>query len=255
MNQFEDMREMIRKEIQSINALEERVIFKRLMEDVFLSLYETNERMYNDLENRVQDELAYDVNKYLIKTGVIERRYFDVSHHLMAPMDESDLDKKTYMIADIINAIESKKDFTLMSVLLRCDFIQIQDIWNNDIEFEGTLETDKTKKKCNIKVKLHQNDKYLKKIGYLYKLFIKNGIPWQTINAPYLYKIADVVITELPDGIAQDDSVKRIEINFEKFNQVICHDLIPIWNIQKLTLNSVGFPVPCEDHKNFRHWI
>lgn len=46
MNQFEDMREMIRKEIQSINALEERVIFKRLMEDVFLSLYETNERMY-----------------------------------------------------------------------------------------------------------------------------------------------------------------------------------------------------------------
>lgn len=134
MNQFEDMREMIRKEIQSINALEERVIFKRLMEDVFLSLYETNERMYNDLENRVQDELAYDVNKYLIKTGVIERRYFDVSHHLMAPMDESDLDKKTYMIADIINAIESKKDFTLMSVLLRCDFIQIQDIWNNDIE-------------------------------------------------------------------------------------------------------------------------
>ena len=255
MNQFEDMREMIRKEIQSINALEERVIFKRLMEDVFLSLYETNERMYNDLENRVQDELAYDVNKYLIKTGVIERRYFDVSHHLMAPMYESDLDKKTYMIADIINAIESKKDFTLMSVLLRCDFIQIQDIWNNDIEFEGTLETDKTKKKCNIKVKLHQNDKYLKKIGYLYKLFIKNGIPWQTINAPYLYKIADVVITELPDGIAQDDSVKRIEINFEKFNQVICHDLIPIWNIQKLTLNSVGFPVPCEDHKNFEHSI
>ena len=83
MNQFEDMREMIRKEIQSINALEERVIFKRLMEDVFLSLYETNERMYNDLENRVQDELAYDVNKYLIKTGVIERRYFDVSHHLI----------------------------------------------------------------------------------------------------------------------------------------------------------------------------
>lgn len=80
-------------------------------------------------------------------------------------------------------------------------------------------------------------------------------VPWQTINAPYLYKIADVVITELPDGIAQDDSVKRIEINFEKFNQVICHDLIPIWNIQKLTLNSVGFPVPCEDHKNFEHSI
>lgn len=255
MNQFEDMREMIRKEIQSINALEERVIFKHLMEDVFLSLYEMNERMYSDLENRVQDELAYDVNKYLIKTGVIERRYFDLSHHLMAPMDEADLDEKTYMIANIINEIRNKKYFTLMSVLLQCDFMQIQDIWNNDIEFEGILETDKTKKKWNIKVKLRQNVKYLKKIGYLYKLFIKNGIPWQTVNAPYLYKIADVIITELPDGIAQDDFVKRIEINFEKFNQVIHNDLIPIWNIQKLTLDSVSFPVPCEDHKNFEHTI
>ena len=211
--------------------------------------------MYSDLEKRVQDELAYDVNRYLIKTGVIEKQYFDVSHHLMAPMDETDLDDRMYTIADIADEIKEHKEFSLMSVLLRCDFIQIQDIWDNNIEFEGTLETDKSEKKWNIKVELHRNEKYLKKIGHLYQLFIKNGIPWQTINAPYLYKIADVVITKLPDGISWNDTIKRIEINFERFNQIICHNIIPIWNIQKLTLNSVGFPVPCEDHKNFEHSI
>ena len=73
MNQLEDMNEMIRREIQSISALEERVAFKRLMEGVFLALYETNQQMYSDLEKRVQDELAYDVNRYLIKTGVVEK--------------------------------------------------------------------------------------------------------------------------------------------------------------------------------------
>lgn len=255
MNQLTDIKEMIRREIQSIRSLEERVAFKSLMENVFLALYEINEQMYSDLEKRVQDELAYDVNRYLIKTGVIEKQYFDVSHHLMAPMDETDLDDKMYTIADIADAIEEHKEFSLMSVLLRCDFIQIQDIWDNNIEFEGTLETDKSEKKWNIKVELHRNEKYLKKIGHLYQLFIKNGIPWQTINAPYLYKIADVVITKLPDGISWNDTIKRIEINFERFNQIICHDIIPIWNIQKLTLNSVGFPVPCEDHKNFEHSI
>lgn len=255
MNQLTDIKEMIRREIQSIRSLEERVEFKSLMENVFLALYEINEQMYSDLEKRVQDELAYDVNRYLIKTGVIEKQYFDVSHHLMAPMDETDLDDKMYTIADIADAIEEHKEFSLMSVLLRCDFIQIQDIWDNNIEFEGTLETDKSEKKWNIKVELHRNEKYLKKIGHLYQLFIKNGIPWQTINAPYLYKIADVVITKLPDGISWNDTIKRIEINFERFNQIICHDIIPIWNIQKLTLNSVGFPVPCEDHKNFEHSI
>ena len=94
MNQKEDMREMIRREIQSISVIEERVAFKNLMERVFLALYDTNEQMYSDLEKRVQDELAYDVNRYLIKTGVIERQYFDASHHLMSPMDDADLDKR-----------------------------------------------------------------------------------------------------------------------------------------------------------------
>ena len=94
MNQKEDMREMIRREIQSISVIEERVAFKNLMEGVFLALYDTNEQMYSDLEKRVQDELAYDVNRYLIKTGVIERQYFDASHHLMSPMDDADLHKR-----------------------------------------------------------------------------------------------------------------------------------------------------------------
>lgn len=94
MNQKEDMREMIRREIQSIRVIEERVAFKNLMEGVFLALYDTNEQMYSDLEKRVQDELAYDANRYLIKTGVIERQYFDASHHLMSPMDDADLHKR-----------------------------------------------------------------------------------------------------------------------------------------------------------------
>ena len=42
MNQKENMREMIRREIQSIRVIEERVAFKNLMEGVFLALYDTN---------------------------------------------------------------------------------------------------------------------------------------------------------------------------------------------------------------------
>ena len=255
MNQKENMREMIRREIQSICVIEERVAFKNLMEGVFLALYDTNEQMYSDLEKRVQDELAYDVNRYLIKTGVIERQYFDASHHLMSPMDDSDLDKKSYSLADIADVIEKQHEFPLMKVMLRCDFLQIHDILNNHNEFDGILETDKSNQKWNIRVKLRQNKSYLKKIGHLYQLFVKNGIPWQTVNAPYLYKIADVVLSELPEGINLNVEIKKIEINFGEYNQIICHDLIPIWNIQKLVLDSIGFPVPCEDHMNFEHLI
>lgn len=67
MEHTEQIKEMIRNEIQSIDSLKERIAFKELMEGVFLTLYEANERMYKNLEDRVINELAYDINRYQIK--------------------------------------------------------------------------------------------------------------------------------------------------------------------------------------------
>lgn len=255
MDRTEDMKALIRKEIQTIDHLQERVAFKELMEQVFLALYDVNEELYDKLEKRVQEELAYDVNRYLIKTGIIERAYFDASHHLMAPMEEHDLRTEGYHGADIVEAIEADGVFSLMKVMLRCDYKQLQDIWNGSMEFRGIIETEQPDQSWEITVRLRQNTEYLEKVGHLYQLFIKNGIPWQTLNAPYLYKMADVVLTEVPDGMKGDELIKKVQINFEKYNQMICHDLIPIWNIQLLKLDGVGFPVPCEDHQNYEHVI
>ena len=83
MDHMEDMRELIRQEIQSISSLEERVAFKNLMEQVFLELYDTNQQMYHGLEKRIQEELSYDVNRYQIKVGMVERMYYDATHHEM----------------------------------------------------------------------------------------------------------------------------------------------------------------------------
>ena len=80
-----------------------------------------------------------------------------------------------------------------MKVLLHCDYQQLQKIWNSELKFDSILQTDKPDKSWKVTVKLRQNMDYLKKIGQLYHLFIKNGIPWQTVNAPYLYKMADIV--------------------------------------------------------------
>ena len=249
------MKEMILKEIQSIPAIEERILFKNLMEEVFLELYEKNEQMYEELEKRVQDELAYDVNRYRIRTGVIEKQFFDVSHHLMFPMEGSDVQKKSYNATDIAQALEEDGEFVLMKVLLHCDYQQIQKIWNSEIEVEGILQTDKPEKDWKITVRLRQNMDYLKKIGQLYQLFIKNGIPWQTVNAPYLYKMADVVLTHLPEAIPKTEIIQKVEIQFREYQPLICYNIIPIWNVCKLNLESVGFPVPCEEHKNFEHNI
>mgnify|MGYP006883332474 CR=1 FL=1 len=252
-NGMESMKEMIQQEIQSITSLKERVIFKELMEGVFLSLYETNQKMYAELEHRVREELDYDKNRYQIKTGIIEREYFDESHHLLFPMEEADLAGNVYNMEEILRAVSEEGAFPLMRVMLRCDFLELRRLLREHFVFEGVIETQEPGREWKIEVRLRENRAYLEKIAYLYFLFTRNGIPWQTVNAPFLYKMADVVVTELPDGVTGKEKIKKVTVQFGEHSKIIQKDVIPVWNIRKLELESIGFPTPCEDHQNYEH--
>lgn len=252
---METMKEMIQKEIQSISSLEERVAFKELMEGVFLSLYETNLKMYEELERRVKEDLDYDKNRYYIKTGMIEKEFFDVTHHLLFPMEESDLDGNLYSMKEIQQAVAEEGAFPLMKVMLCCDFLELRRLLEAQPVFEGVIETQEPDGEWKVEVHLRENREYLEKIAYLYLLFTRNGIPWQTVNAPYLYKMADVIVTGLPEGITGEEKIKQVMIQFGEYSRIIRKDVIPVWNVRRLELESVGFPTPCEDHRNFEHQI
>lgn len=252
-NGMDVMKNIIQKEIQSIESLEERIIFKELMEGVFLSLYDTNLKMYEGLERHIKEELDYDKNRYFIITGIMERKFFDASHHLLSPMEESDLKGNIYDMEEVVQAVSEKGVFPLMRVMLHCDFLELQKLLESQPVFEGTVNTEEPDKEWKVEVRLQENKTYLKKIAYLYLLFIRNGIPWQTVNAPYLYKMADVVITGLPEGLTGKEKIKQVTIQFGEYSRILLQDVIPVWNVQKLELDSVGFPVPCADHINFEH--
>lgn len=255
MDRTEEMKEMIQREIQNIRKLEERVAFRELMEGVFLPLYETNQRMYEDLEDRIQEELSCDVNRCLIRTGLVEKGYVDVSHHLMTPMLSEDLEERSCSIKELKEALVEKGGFPLMTVLLQCDYLDIQELWSKDPEFQGTLKTEQPDRTWKIRVRLRRNTRYLDEVAKLYKLFLKNGIPWQTVNAPYLYKMADVMLTGLEEGLTGQEKIQKIEIQFGTWSSVIRYDPVPVWNVRRLSLNSIGFPAPCEDHRNYEHII
>lgn len=255
MDNGEGMRAMIRDEIRRISALEERVAFKELMEQVFLSVYETNEEMYTRLEQRVREDLAYDVNRYQIRTGIVERMYLDLSHHQMAPMNEKDSTAGGYDMESIAEEVQKGEGFPLMKVMLPLDYLELREIWNERPVFEGILETNQPGQSWKIQARLRQDFSYLNQIRHLYHLFLRNGIPWQTVNAPYLYKLGDVVLESLPEGMSGKEKIRRISVDFGKYSSLVCHDMVPVWNVRKLVLDSIGFPVPCEDHKNFEHRI
>ena len=125
MNGTDDMKDLIHREIQSIPGLAERVAFKDMMEGVFLALYEKNEEMYRNLETRVMDDLAYNINRYRVRTGLVERQYLDLSHHLMAPVCQEDVEAVRYTAGEIRRDVQ-EGSFCITTAFLEGDVLDIE---------------------------------------------------------------------------------------------------------------------------------
>lgn len=247
-----DMEEMIKEEISRISGLQERVVFKDIVERLFLSLYETNQEMYRELESRIMDDLVFDLNRYQITVGIIESAYFDPSHHLLSLIREEDAAPKKPELPELLRQLEEEGCCKVKTYFMECDYLEIQDLLARG-RTGGKIYTDTGEYPAEFV--LRRNEKYLQEISHLYEVFVSNGVPWQTVNAPYLYKYVDVYLTGLSQDIALTERIVKIEPDLEEFAQLAHDDLIPIWNIRKLKMDSVGFPVPCEDHKGYEHTI
>lgn len=247
-----DMEEMIKEEISRIGNLKERVVFKDIIERLFLSLYETNREMYRELESRIMDDLAFDLNRYRITVGLVEKEYLDPSHHLLSPIREEDMTEPVYEITEMMRQLAEEGRSLVRTCFLEYDYLGIQKLLAKE-RIGGKIYTDQGEYPAEFAVS--QAPKYLREISHLYEVFVSNGVPWQTVNAPYLYKFVDVYLLKMPEEITAAEKILEIEPDFEEFAQWVHDNLIPIWNIRRLKMDSVGFPVPCEDHKSYEHTI
>lgn len=247
-----DMEEMIKEEISRINGLQERVVFKDIIERLFLSLYETNQEMYRELESRIMDDLVFDLNRYRITVGIVEKEYLDPSHHLLSPIRDEDMTLPEYEITEMMRQLAEEGRSLVRTCFLEYDYLGIQKLLAKE-RIGGKIYTDQGEYPAEFVIS--QTPKYLREISHLYEVFVSNGVPWQTVNAPYLYKFIDVYLLKMPEEITAAEKILKIEPDFEEFANWVHDDLIPIWNIRRLKMDSVGFPVPCEDHKSYEHTI
>lgn len=247
-----DMEEMIKKEISQISSLKERVVFKDVVERLFLALYETNQEMYRELESRIMDDLAFDLNRYQITVGIVERAYWDPSHHLLSPIRDGDTAIPAYELSEIALQLKEEGRSLVKTYFMESDHLEIQNLLARE-KIAGKIYTDTGEYPAEFTV--CRNERYLREICRLYEVFVSNGVPWQTVNAPYLYKFVDIYLVKLPEEMKQAQTILKIEPDLEAFAQWTHEDYLPIWNIRKMKMDSVGFPVPCEDHKSYEHTI
>lgn len=241
----------IYEKLNDIKDLEDRVLLKKIMNSVFSALEEYSEDRFNELEERVFNEVPYVKEKYNIYSTIVKRDEIDPTDDFLYPILSEDMEDKTYDTKEILKSIEEKKPQNMFKIFMKCDYLIFKEFINNDFEIKGVIETDKKVHEAYFKIV--ENKQYTEKVSGLYKSFINSNISWTTVNNPYIHKIADVVLVGCKDIIQDDEEIVRIEVDFGEYNKFVEYDMVPIWNVKEVRLKSEGYPTPCMDRVNYEH--
>ncbi|WP_068777103.1 normocyte-binding protein [Paenibacillus sp. FJAT-26967] len=245
------MKELILERLGKIEDLEQRRMLKQLMSGLFLNLVDYQEQMSRQLEQRVFDEIEDWEGRCDIYVSLCSRDEWDPIHEFLYPMRPEDLENTAIDISSIVEGLRDQREARLTSLFLECDSMRIKGLIESGRQFGGQIKT--AAGAYRIKVELRPCDKYLQEIENLYHVFLKNGLPWRTINHPFAYKFVDIVLTGCEGTPDLKDIVTEISVDLEEYEAFKRTDRIPLWNIERLYIKNSGFPVPASDRVNFEH--
>ncbi|MFS0554737.1 normocyte-binding protein [Brevibacillus sp. 179-C9.3 HS] len=245
------MKEIVLDRLNKMEELEQRRLLKQLMNGVFLNLVEYQEEMQKKLEERVFSEIEDKEEKHDIYVTLCHRDDFDPIHEYLYPMIPGDEEKKLCDRKELAVKLSNQEEAVLMTIFLECDYERIQALMMSKRTFKGRLKT--AGNHFPIEVRLQQSRLYMDELEKLYNMFQKNGMPWKTVNHPYASKFFDVILVACEGTFTEDEEILEMSITLDEWEPYKKLDVIPLWNIERLALKNIGFPVPAIDRVNFEH--
>ena len=100
----------VNKKIEKISELQDRVLLKKLIQSVFLSLEQYTKEKYNRIEERVFDEISVEREKYNIFSTICNKEELDETSESFYPMIADDVLEIKYDVESIRKALEVGAD-------------------------------------------------------------------------------------------------------------------------------------------------
>ncbi|MCI6810801.1 MAG: hypothetical protein SOX11_07670 [Lachnospiraceae bacterium] len=223
-----DYREYLQKQLGGIRDIEERKEARELLLEGFLALYTLTEGKYQVLEERIEKELTLPGKAFAIYTTIVKKEDRDPINGFWYPLCSADLKpgldegRKTIYLA---GNDESMKAFLQQKQIL------------------GTEE--KTGRRVNFR--LEKASRYEDCIKKLYGLFQENQVPWQTVPMGHLERFVDLVPEE---GVLPEETFR---ISYGVWEGAVREDMVPLWNVEEIQVESKEFRHPCMDEVIYEH--
>lgn len=223
-----DYENYIQDRLKEIDNLDERRFAKELLLSGLGNIFAWSERKYEALEQRIQNELDVPWKAFNVSMTIIDRSAYDPINSFWFPVCEEDI----------------KKD-----VKQKCETIYLAADEELCREFreQKTLTGIGQKSGQEISFRIERSVRYYDSVKKLYGLFADNHVPWQTIHMGHAERFFDLLPEE---GIAEGEAYS---ISYGKWDAYVKREKILLWNVQKSSIHSNEFRIPCIDEAFYEH--
>lgn len=250
-NEF-DMNDYVRKRMLEITNLNDRKIFKDVVSDLLVRIYEYSRESYQELEKRILNEYSSSQSDYAIYICLTDMAHYDATDTFMYPMLARDTKKAEVPFKEIQEALKDNKRRYLYTVFFKAGAPMVYRVAQEGRTFKGIIKTVKQEYQASFKVV--RNEEYMDMIKELYYIFGANYQPWLTVCEAYLTKMLDVYLCSA-EPMDDPGEIVEIEVDFEEYSNQIQFGMIPLWNLQPLTEKTSTYPNPSIDKANYEHQI
>jgi hypothetical protein len=238
--------------LNKIRRVEQNAFLKEALRDTFSQLHDATERKYDILEKRVQKQLPLKYELFTVYSTVLPLRQSDIGHTYLSPVIPEDAYVKGINSKDLIEALNKNEHPVIETVFCEADYLRCRQLDLDRQVLTGEFVIDGAR--YPFKCRLQRAKRYSDQVQSLYTAFLRNNIPWTTINSTYLNKFYDVCVIEpacIPLGVLiMPDQIK---ISFGQYEDIVRRRLLPVWNIDKYPVFSDEFPVPVLDAIHYEY--
>lgn len=186
-----------------------------------------NEKALDDLKQNLEKELRDISERFYLYGAVAAAEDVSIVNDFLFSMDDG------------------QAEGSIVTIFCQCTKSRMKEIFENSQEL--IVETDEGE--VPITARIRPCRRYQKKIDELQNLFYENGVYWRTPYLPYVDRFGDVFCENF------DSSMTVRSVRFKSGDVFTGVGLIPLWNVEPISLKCTVFPVPAIDEWNFRHTI
>lgn len=239
-----DYERYIAGQLREIDDLDERRFAKRVLLDGLGAIIRQWEQKYAELEERVFREIEIPDGCYGIVSTVIKRRDYESTNGTFFPVFPADLQ------AEECGKLLSGEGYLYAGTI----FLEADDSLCREFEalkaLHGTAGRQEGRGEADFHIR--QAKRYRDAVEGLYPVFLENRIPWKTVNIGYLDKFYDLYIPGETKDMQESKNarfmdIEDMDIDFGKFADKVRMGLIPLWNIEAVSFDSMDFMMPCID--------